>query len=65
MNYAKHVKKQQRKQLKAQRKMSMQRTSSAYGMRKGGSGKFLTGIVLLVSYIANASEVNALAGTLF
>lgn len=65
MNYAKHVKKQQRKHLKAQRKAANQRINSAYAVKQKSSGKFMMGIVVLIAYIANASEVHAFATNLF
>ncbi len=65
MNYSKHVKKQQRKQLKAQQKRAGSRASSAYAVKPKSSGKFLAGIILLAAYIANSGEVHAIAASIF
>jgi hypothetical protein len=60
MNYAKHIKAQQRKQLKAQQKLAKQRAGSSYGGSSSSSTmKTLMGITLLIGYLANSTAVNA------
>lgn len=64
MNYAKQLQKQKRKELKAQRKAANAPVTSAYNVKKPSSGKLLMGSVLILAYIANATQINQLLTSL-